>query len=495
MTTAVVLNALIEGCWGRTPGGTDTVQLLLDKARVLASPDQMYVLVDDRSREELGGRKGFRELDVDSRQERAVFETMARSLKSCDSIAYLYIDTPLLDVDEARAMIELHEREYAEYTCGEGYPYGMVPEIIRPALLPRLPSLVNKEREVRRTSVFDALSTEINSFDIETRFAPRDMKPRRLHLSTAKPRDALLVRRIMERAGPRWGFNRLCEILDAEPGIVRTLPAYLEVELVSETGGSCAYSPLPKVTRGRGRMELERYRQILESLVDFTGDLHVSLSLLGEPLLHPDIRRFVEHTVITPGTHLVLETDGMGFEPGFSDFAGALPQDRLSVIFQVDAVSAQTYSGIHQGDLGRVERNVRYYLSRKTGNAYVQLVRMEQNEEEMLRFFDQWEGEGAQVIIQKYNSYLGLLPVQSGPDMSPLERLPCWHLQRDLAVFHDGWIPRCRQDINGAFLLGRLPEDSVEEVWRGGERFYHEHCSGSYDRYCRVCDEYYTYNF
>jgi spiro-SPASM protein len=495
MRSAVVLNALIDGGWGRPAGGRDTVQLLLDRAGVLAPGDQVYVLVDGRSRRELGGRKGIRELPVESRRERDVLQVMARSLKSCDNIVYLFIDNPLLDVEAARAMVELHERECAEYTCGEGYPSGMIPEILRPGILPRLLALAGRDREISRTSMFDLLSAEINSFDIETQFAPRDLKPRRLHLSTAARRDALLVQRLLERAGPGWGFDRLCEILDAEPVIPRTLPAYLEVELTSETAGACAYSPLPGVTRAGGRMDPDRYRAILEGMVDFAGDLHVSLSLMGEPPLHPDIRRIMEHTVSRGDVHLVLETDGEKFDPGFTDFACTLPPDRFSVIFQVDAVTPRTFSLIHQGDLGRVERNVRYYLSRDRGNAYVQLVRMDCNEEEMIAFFDQWEGEGAQVIIQKYNSYLGLLPGQGSPDMSPLERLPCWHLQRDVAVFHDGLVPRCRQDVNGAYPLGRLPEDPVSTVWREGEPFYREHCSGRYDASCRVCDEYYTYSF
>ncbi|MFW6181151.1 MAG: spiro-SPASM protein, partial [Spirochaetota bacterium] len=413
----------------------------------------------------------------------------------CDHIIYLFVDTPLLDVDAARSMVELHEREHAEYTCGEGYPYGMVPEVLHPVILPRLLALAGKQRDISRTSLFDLLSVEINSFDIETQFAPRDLKPRRLQLSTAVRRDALLVQRLLERAGPRWGFDRLCEILEQEPAVVRTLPAYLEVELTSEHGGSCAYSPLPGVTRARGRMEFACYRDILAVMVDFAGDLHVSLSLLGEPLLHPEIRRVMEHTVSVGGVHLVLETDGKRFDPGFTEFACTLPPERFSVIFQVDAVSQPAYSLVHGGDLGKVERNARYYLSRDRGNAYVQLVRMDCNEEEMLPFFDRWEGEGARVIIQKYNAYLGLLPAQGGPDMSPLERHPCWHLQRDVAVFHDGLVPRCRQDVNGAYPLGRLPGETVDAVWREGERFYLEHCSGRYDSSCRACDEYYTYSF
>jgi spiro-SPASM protein len=123
------------------------------------------------------------------------------------------------------------------------------------------------------------------------------------------------------------------------------------------------------------------------------------------------------------------------------------------------------------------------------------MVRMDDNENEMLAFYDRWEADGAQIIIQKYNSYCGLLPARSHADLRPLDRQPCWHLMRDLVVLNNGDVPRCKQDINASFLLGNIHNLSVEEIWRGNERVYLDHCKGTYDALCETCDEYYTFNF
>jgi spiro-SPASM protein len=161
----------------------------------------------------------------------------------------------------------------------------------------------------------------------------------------------------------------------------------------------------------------------------------------------------------------------------------------------VDAIRDETYRKIRGGDLSRVERNLRYLLDKGVDNVYVQMVRMEVNEDEMLEFFEVWEREAKGVIIQKYNSYLNLLPALSDTDLIPLERGKCWHLLRDLVIFWDGKVPRCKQDINGKFLLGNILEDTLSDIWRRGEPFWLDHCKKKYDEYCKICDEYFTFNF
>jgi len=247
--------------------------------------------------------------------------------------------------------------------------------------------------------------------------------------------------------------------------------------------------------RQSGEMNTDEYAAVLDKILAFAGGLHVSISYLGEPFLHPNIRGIIERSLDRRDVHLIIETDGIQCTPQVSDFIAGLVSDNLSVIFQLDAVNENTYKGIRDGDLSRAQRNIRYLLSKMGKNVYVQLVRMDSNEDEMLKFFDVWEAEGARVIIQKYNSYLGLLPALSSSDLTPLERMPCWHLQRDIVVFSNGDIPRCKQDINGKILLGNIFKDDIADIWKRGEPHYLDHCRKKYDTWCDVCDEYYTFNF
>jgi hypothetical protein len=55
---------------------------------------------------------------------------------------------------------------------------------------------------------------------------------------------------------------------------------------------------------------------------------------------------------------------------------------------------------------------------------------MNENEEHLEDFYRIWSEQGAQVIVQKYDSYAGFLPERQPADLSPLNRFRCWHLKR-----------------------------------------------------------------
>ena len=86
------------------------------------------------------------------------------------------------------------------------------------------------------------------------------------------------------------------------------------------------------------------------------------------------------------------------------------------------------------------------------------------------------------------------LPDRQVADLSPLERHPCWHLKRDLAVLLDGSVPMCREDLRRDHLLGNLETDGIAAVWERGQEIHQRHLDQDYPEICRRCDEYYTYN-
>jgi len=497
MKKAIVVNSLLNGdSWAREFGGTDPISVILEKAVSLAKDD--VFVVTDHTAENLIKEKinGLKRISVQNRKANHVFDRMYNALQNYRYIIYIFFDTPLFDVEITKKMEELHRQEIAEYTYGEGFPIGFTPEILRVVLLPRLAALLKKEKgHIQRDSVFSAISKEINSFDIETYFSHKNMRLKRLELTTSKKRNKMLVQRIVEQAGAWCSFEKFCTIVEDSPAVVRTLPSFAEIEITGKTNGRCVYSPANLREIQPGDMKVGEYTDALDKILDFAGGLHVSISYLGEPLLHPAFREIIERSLDRGDVDLIVETDGLQCAPKVSDFLAGLESERLSVIFQVDAVKEETYRTVRDGDFGRAQRNIRYLLSKKRENVYVQFVRMDSNENEMMNFFDVWEAEGAKVIIQKYNSYLEILPALSSSDLTPLERMPCWHLQRDIVVFSNGDIPRCMQDINGKILLGNIFKADITDIWKRGETHYIDHCRRKYDTWCDVCDEYYTFNF
>jgi spiro-SPASM protein len=498
MKTAVVVNALLDGSrWVKPLAGRDPIDGLLDKLFKSFAREDVFFLADDESVAHIASHiHGLHTIRVRDRNAKRVFQKLFKELDSYEDVAYLFADTPLIDTELTERLLHVHREEYAEYTYGEGFPFGVTPEVLKRELFAKISSLISDEHaQMERDSIFSALSKEINSFDIESVFSPEDLKIRRIDLSTSLKRNALIVERVVQRKGLSCGYDDFRELIRTEPGILRTVPAYAEMEITDRVSSPCIYSLLSVLKRKTGTMQYEDFTKIIDTVADFSGGITVEFSLSGEPLLHPDIRKIMEHALAKENVHLIVPTDGLVFDPAFSDYVSGLGTDNLSIIFMLDASEETTYGMIRGGDLKKAERNARYLLSKGVKNVYVQFVRINENEHEMLKFFEMWEEEGAQVIIQKYNSYIGLLPQRSKYDLRPLERNSCWHLLRDIVVFHNGDVPRCKQDVNGLFHFGNLLSGDIKSVWESGLPHYLRHCEKQYDEYCSKCDEYYTFNF
>lgn len=498
MKNAIVLNAVIKNRrWRDEIRGLDPVKELIKKLKKIGIEEDIFIIVDDTGPRQLRDLLNvYNKIQIDDLRAKNVFQKIYSSLSLYENIIYLYIDTPLIDIEITEKMLALHIEELAEYTYGEGFPAGITPEIIKADLFPKLSSLLaNDNSEIERGSIFYSLSKEINSFDIETYFSSEDLKLMRIELSTSVRKNALLVEQVIENEGILCGYDRFCAFIRKHPAVLRTVPSYIEIEITSSANEACIYSPLRYIKRAGGSLDYDYFRIVLDKIRAFSEDFYVAFSLLGEPLMHQQIKKFIEYTLQDKNINLILETDGILFDPAFSDYISDLEADNLHLIFEVDASESETYKKIRGGDLNRVERNIRYLLSKTGKNVYVQMVRIDENEQEMLKFYDLWEKEGAGVIIQNYNSYAGLLPDISKYDLRPLERIPCWHLQRDMVVFHNGDVPRCKQDINGLFPMGNLLSDEISEVWEKGKPCYLKHHAEDYDEYCVKCNEYYTFNF
>jgi len=497
MSIALVINTLTDG--NHWYENIDFVEILFQKTGKILPADNTFIIVDSKTLKNVGDHlRDYKIILVDDRNEKTVLSSIYRELKSYQDIIHIFIDTPLLDIEITRKLQKLHQEEIAEYTYGEGFPSGVTPEVIRVTILPRLISLIEKqENQFNRSTFFDVISKEINSFDIETYFATYDLKLKRIELSTSLKRNAILVRRVINELGSSPSYDQFVELINKKPSILRTIPSYIEIEITTEVNTPCIYSPLPFIERKHGSMKFEEFKMIFNRIEEYCQDFYLALSPPGEPLLNREFRCILEHSLSSPGARIILETDGILWPPDFSGYIKELGAHNLYIIFDLDAVEDETYQKI-RGENARldiVERNLRFLLSSGVKNVYVQMVRMDINEQEMLRFFDIWEKEGAKVIIQKYSNFLHLLPARSEYDLSPLERMGCFHLLRDMYVFNTGEVPRCKQDQRLEFPLGNLLEEDVEDVWKSGEKYYLSHCRGEYDERCKVCDEYYTFNF
>jgi len=161
----------------------------------------------------------------------------------------------------------------------------------------------------------------------------------------------------------------------------------------------------------------------------------------------------------------------------------------------LDASDPDLYRSLRGEGQEEAENTARELVRLFGRNCWIQATRMNENEEHLEDFYRIWSEQGAQVIVQKYDSYAGFLPERQPADLSPLNRFPCWHLKRDMPILVDGAVPVCKDDLGRRKFFGNAFTEQLENVWAAGEEFFAAHSSGRYPGICAGCDEFYTFNF
>jgi len=474
-------------------GGASSLQRVAEFARRLPGLEKVLFLLPEGVEAPPGSAA--------VRQSRwSLQEVLARlreEAQGCDQVFYFYADCPFLDPGLAARMLENHRRYYADYTFADGYPYGLAPEILKPQLLPALLDLAGEAKQKpERGSIFDLVKKDINAFDIETEISPIDLRMLRVSLCADSRRNFLLLQRILEHGGE--GAEGVCRVLQDRAEILRTLPAYFSVQIVEGCPQLCSYCPYPrfriKAPGKQAEMPLERFQALLAQVKSFCGDAVIGVSLWGEPSYHSRIGELVQAVLAEEGLQLVIETSGLGWSRETLARLSGSQAKRPDWIVSLDAETQGLYRALRGEGFEEARQTARTLLEYAPGRVHLQAVRMKDNEEELESFYRNWKKLTEQVIIQKYDYFCGLLEERKVTDLSPLKRLPCWHLKRDVPILIDGTVPLCREDVRGA-PLGNIFNDGLEAVWQRGQDPYLAHLRAEYPEICARCDEYYTYNF
>ncbi len=528
MESYVVLNAIHIDNYAFEPlfpDGDSALARTVKRAALLSDKGPLFMLVSDaadgeRIKTHLGAAGS--EITMTGGEIRSTGDYLA-ALEFCASGAaargagkgsifyHIYADAPLFDDALALRMAEKHRTYYATYSFADGYPRFLAPEIVSVSVLGQLKELYRSRKEAGKeiglsdTVLFDIIQKDINAFDIETEIAPEDLRMLRVDLAVRGKRNSMLVRKIVEAGGT--DEDSIMKLLTGRPELLRSVPAYLYLQIFSGCPQHCRWCPYPELPGGgidrSDAMELPFLASILDQTLELCGSATVGLSLWGEPALHPRVEEMIGAVLQRPPLTALIETSGIGWTLPVLDAirAGEGAGERIEWIVSLDAGSSERYRAVRGEGMEEAVAAVHALLERFPGHVRVQAVRTKENEAELEQFYRYWNKQGVDVIIQKYDNFAGRLPDRKVTDLSPVNRFPCWHLKRDLHVFLDGTVPLCREILPGTgsieegTILGNLHEDSLEEIWRRGERRYLDHTRQQWGEPCGRCDEYYTFNF
>jgi len=474
--------------------GVSAFEAVLSTVKSFPNVKSIIVLGDNTLEES----EAYKAIRKDRWNIESLISELSRIGKSYDHLFYVFGDCYFLDAGITADMYETHKNYFAEYTFADGFPEGLSPEIIRTSILPSIQRLSEGNTDsVTRDSMFDVIQKDINAFDVETEISPRDLRHLRIFLTADSKRNVMLLERLIDKGIS--GKGDLLKILDTERQLLRTLPAYFPIQVVESCPQACTYCPYPKwnpnLLTADGKMDMERFYDIIERISSFCEDAVIGLSLWGEPAMHPQIAEIAAAVKRTNGLSLLLETSGIGWSHDTIDAVNENADDSVNWIISLDALDAELYKTLRGEGREKAHNTAKYLLERVPGNTYVQAVRMNENEFDLENFYRNWKKVTDHVIIQKFDHFCGFLPERKVTDLSPLERAECWHLKRDMPILMDGTVPMCSEVYTGTERLGNVFSHSLEEIWNKGYEYYIRHVSREYPDICKRCDEYYTYNF
>ena len=464
-----------------------------------------------------------------------LLENLSTVSEGQDLVYYAWADCPLLDPALSRTMVDRHLRWASEYTFADGWPYGFAPEILAPSTAAILLSIYKntlgsgnpqnsenttapetREEVVSRDALFQVLQKDINSFDIETEISPVDLRSYRLTLAADSKRNHILLKGLIG-AGLE-AAEQAPSVLQAHPELLRTLPAFYQIQVSRPCPQRCTLCPYPlfgdptlpetgETVNPADFMPLSSFQSLLDRIIEFSGDAVIDLSLWGEASLHPQITDLILAVLEHPELSLIIETSGIGWTAIQLDLLAEAVRNRalprrgpnklspLSWIVSLDARNPDRYREIRGAGYEEATHTAETLLKLFPGRTYVQAIRIKDAEDDIEQFYRYWKGRGAEVIIQKYDYFSSFLPQKRAGDISPLFRQPCWHLMRDMVILLDGTVTLCKEDVERGQILGNLFSEELEQIWQRAQDRYLEQSRSSYTGICKDCDEYYTFNF
>lgn len=423
-------------------------------------------------------------------------DALARVSADYDHVVYLLADTPFLDPRDTGELVKLHREYFAQFTGSDGYPLGSLPEVFEGSFPAALRNLGRENEPVPR-EIFPIVLRDVNAFDVETMVAGRDVRPLRIDLSCETKQGFELCRRFHDVLGAR--AEALADFVAEHQERLRILPRFVAIQVVAGHSQRVTYLPQDRAGVSIGsvgeEMPISRFSELVSDLERFSPGIVVQASLWGEIALHSQVVDMLEDMERRVDASFLLETSGVGWSQEARDALVSSPLTRTTIIVDLDAAAEEVYNTLRGEGYAEATGFARALLNAHPDRVYVRATRMRENAEDIETFYRRWKEETDNVIIRKYDHFAGELPDRRLVDISPMERLPCWHLKRDLYVLLDGRVPMCREDLSEKHPLGNVFQEGVAELWRRNEEFYQRHVGRDYPSLCQNCDEYYTFNF
>ncbi|HOV15006.1 MAG TPA: spiro-SPASM protein, partial [Spirochaetota bacterium] len=385
-------------------------------------------------------------------------------------------------------MIERHNNFISDYTYSIGYPEGVVPTIIRGDIIKELQKLVEEDDTIKKDYLFYSLSKDINSFDIETFLSDYDLRIYRIKFGSNDVGEEILTKNIFDVFKKDFSSDKIAQYLKDNLDKIYTVPYMLNLEITNKKSVDSIY--LPKTTSDSNKIDLSLFKKIVNQFNDINSNFYLVFGGFGEPFLHSGFLQILDF-VNKNKINTIIETYGIDMDKSFFEQVEKLDKEYLTFVFKIDSYFETTYNKIHAN--GNFNKAIENYRALKSSGykVYKQITRMVENEEEIEKYIKNKDADD--LIIRKFSTYCGKLEDKKVVDLSPLERIPCFHLRRELFVNSYGKVSLCHYNYDN--IIGDFNNEDINSIIKKIKGFYQDNANKNLKDGCINCDDYYLFNF
>jgi len=272
-----------------------------------------------------------------------------------------------------------------------------------------------------------------------------------------------------------WLSNR-------EEATIEPVPHEVEIELTTnDPYPDALLRPRGSRVEARGPIDPSIVEQVVAEITQYDDALLV-LGGFGDPLRHPNLPTILEsiRSVQHDGRSLfglAIRTAAADLNDILIDTLVMYEVDVLNVV--LDAWTPELYGRLQSPSdpaaadldavLKRLDRlsEVRQRHQSVKPIVVPEMAKTRENVHELDDFHDGWLRRLGAVLVSGHSHYAGQCEDRSVICMAPSPRVACRRIRSRCLILADGRVMMCDQDFNGRHALGRIGEQSLEEIWNG----------------------------
>lgn len=255
-------------------------------------------------------------------------------------------------------------------------------------------------------------------------------------------------------------------------------PRRILFEMTSRCNCLCRMCPQQNLKRPQMDMDGGLYRSIMDE-IDSHGVESFLMFQFGEPLLHPEFKKILEHINSKKNLGMIwFSTNGNAFSE--ENIRMVLNSNIGYINFSAHAVTEATYKTVvPKGDFRAVQSNLEKFYELKEAKGlpvkpffHCQMIEQETTKHEVDAFIKKHYKRADVVSVNMLEHVTSVQNNRFGLQQRERRELSsCSRVSRnDCLIFSNGDVTLCDAAYNAEICLGNVHKKTISEIWNGEER-------------------------